>query len=424
MTNGSLNGMERTLLELDERLKGRPMLCSDCGLCLSSYKPLMSQSCTFVQSHIRDTELRLHGRTRQPGDEMLFGISRAMYAARMISPSPGAQWSGIVTSLAARLLELDLVDGVVTTRSVPGTIYAPMPFLARTPDEVRASAGNKPCISPGLSVLDEVRTKNLKRVAFIGTGCQVQTLRAMEHELDFDRLFVIGIPCTDNVSHPDLLRFLGIISDSPHTIVHYEFMQDFKVWMRHENGRIEKRNFIDIPMDRVGNIFPDSCLACFDYPNTLADLTVGYMGAPMGGWQWLLVRTQRGAELFGLIAPDLAFTEITESGQRTEGMKRFIGMLASPPGRAPAPVRKMIAFLQRWRGPKGLEFARSIIEMKMLRNLQHIRTKFPKYEARMVPYHVYDVLQSYEREYQEAFGQSLRLPLTVKHPVEQDGVHV
>jgi coenzyme F420 hydrogenase subunit beta len=383
----------------------------------------MAQSCTFVHSHMRETEMRLHGRTRQQNDEMLFGIYRAMYAARIPNPPPHAQWTGIVTTLAARLLELDLVDGVITTKAVPGTRYAPMPVLAETAEEVRASAGNKPCISPGLRVLEDAKAKGLKRVAMIGTGCQVQNLRAMEQELGFERLYIIGIPCTDNVSHPDLLRFLSILSHSPHTIVHVEFMQDFRVWMRHEDGHIEKRNFIDIPMDRVGHIFPDACMACFDYPNTLADLTVGYMGAPMG-WQWLLVRTERGAELFGLIAPDLVFTPLMEDGNRREGMKRFIQMLKNEPGRPPAPIRKMVAFLQRWRGPKGLEFSRSIIEMKLLRNLQHVRTKFPQFEKRMVPYHVYDVLEPYAETYQENFGQPLRPPLVVHRMSEENGVEV
>lgn len=400
---------ETTLLPMEERLKGRPLLCSDCGLCASpSLRPLMAQSCTFVNSHVYDTEMHLHGRVREQGDELLFGIYRAMYAARIPHPPAGAQWTGIVTTLGARLLELGLVDGVITTRSVPGTRYAPQPFLARTPEEVRASAGNKPCISPGLRSIDDARAANLKRIAVIGTGCQIQALRAIEQDMGFDRLFVIGIPCSDNVTYPDLMRFLQLISHSPNTVVHHEFVQDFRVWMRHEDGHIERCNFIDIPMDKVGNIFPDACMACFDYPNALADITIGYMGAPIG-WQWLMVRTQQGAELFSLIAPDLEFCELTSGGNRSKGVGRYVHMLAQPPGRPPAPIRKLIAFLQRSRGPKGLEFARSITEMKLLRNLQHVRKNFATHEARIVPYHVYRALEAYEQPYQEAFGQSLVL---------------
>ncbi len=397
---------EHTLLGLSERLKGRPKICSDCGLCATELRPTMAQSCTFVNTHMTDVEVQLHGRTRHTGDETLFGIYQEMYAARIPRPPANAQWSGMVTTLAAHLLESDQVDGVITTRTVPGTRFAPQPFLARTAAEVRESAGNKPCLSPNLSILDEVRSSGVQRLAFIGTGCQVQTLRALQNEPGLQQLYIIGIPCSDSVAYPDQQHFLQLISRSPDTVVHYEFMQDFRVWMRHEDGHIERINFVDFPMDQIGDIFPASCLSCFDYPNALADITIGYMGAPLG-WQWVMVRTETGKALLDMLRPALEFAPLMQSGNRFEGVSRYAAMLAQKPGRPPAPVRKLIAFLQRWRGPKGLEFARSIIEMKLLRNLQYVRENFPNHEARIVPYHVYDALEVYAPAYEEAFGREL-----------------
>ena len=113
---------------------------------------------------------------------------------------------------------------------------------------------------------------------------------------------VIGIPCSDNVAYPDLQNFLSIVSRAPETVVHFEFMQDFSVHLRHEDGYVEKINFIDIPMAELGDIFPSACLACFDYANTLADITIGYMGAPFG-WQWLLARNARGEAMLDLLRP-------------------------------------------------------------------------------------------------------------------------
>ncbi len=397
---------EITLLSQDERLKGRPRLCSDCGLCDSSLRPLMPRSCVFVQNQVGDLEQRLHGRIRQGAEELLFGIYRTMYAARMRQPLAHAQWSGIVTSLAARLIEEGRVEAVITTGTVPGTRFAPQPVLARTSDEVHASAGNKPCLAPNLRLLDQVRSSGLKRLAFVGTGCQVHMLRAVEQELGLEQLYVIGIPCSDNVTYPDLQHFLRLVSRSPETIVHYEFMQDFSLWMRHTDNTIERVNFIDFPMDKLENVFPSACLSCFDYPNTLADLTVGYMGARLG-WQWLLVRTGLGQVLFDLIAPDLEFGELSERGNRRRGMPRYIEMLARQRAKPPALIRKLIVFLQRRRGPQGLEFARSVIEMKLLRNLQYVRSKFARQEARVVPYHVYEALQPYAEAYTQTFGHNL-----------------
>ena len=68
-------------------------------------------------------------------------------------------------------------------------------------------------------------------------------------------------------------------------------------------------------------------------------------------------------------------------------------------------MRRLVAFLQRRRGPRGLEFARAIIEMKLLRNLTHVREKFPGNEAHIVPYHVYETLRPYTGPYAQVFGR-------------------
>jgi len=397
---------QTTLLSKDARLAGRPMLCSDCGLCDSALKPQMARACVFVRNHSEALERQLFGRNRHDGDELRFGVYRSMHAARMRAKVPDAQWSGIVTTLGARLLERGEVDAVITAATMPGTRFAPRPVLARTPEEVRASAGNKPCLSPNLALLDAVREAGVRRLAFIGTGCQVHMLRAVQAELGLERLDVIGIPCSDNVTYPDLTFFLEQVSRSPDTIVHYEFMQDYSLHMRHEDGSEERLNYIDFPMDKLEGIFPSACLSCFDYPNTLADITVGYMGARLG-WQWVLVRNDRGQALLDLIAPELEFGSLDSAGDRTRGMPRYIQMLAQPPGKPPKPIRRLIAWLQRNRGPRGLEFARAIIEMKLLRNLQHVREHFARFEPRIVPDHVYRTLAAYQDDYRGSFDRPL-----------------
>jgi len=406
-SSGPAKGLRQPMpLSREARLVGRPRLCSDCGLCDSQLKSVMAQACLFVRTQVETLERQLHGRERHDGDELRFGIFRALYAARLRRPVPGAQWSGMVTTLAARLLEQRQVEAVLLAGTVPGTRFAPQPRLAYTPEQVWACVGNKPCLSPNLALLDEVRAAGLRRLAVVGTGCQVQTLRAVAGELGLERLDIIGIPCSDNVTYPDLQLFLKLVSRAPETIVHYEFMQDYRLWMRHEDGRIERVNFIDFPMDRLEDVFPAACLACFDYPNALADLTIGYMGAPLG-WQWVLTRTARGQELFDLLVPELEFGVLGSGGDRARGMPRYLRMLGQPPARPPLPIRRLIAFLQRWRGPRGLEFARAVIEMKLLRNLHYVRGHFARFESRIVPAHVYRALAPYANDYAQTFARPL-----------------
>ena len=232
---------------------------------------------------------------------------------------------------------------------------------------------------------------------------------ALEQELGLTRLDVIGIPCSDNVTYPDLTYFLDQVSTSPSTIVHYEFMQDYSLKMRHEDGRVEQLNFIDFPMDRLEGIFPSACLSCFDYPNTLADITIGYMGAELG-WHWVLVRNDRGQALFDIIAPELEMGRLTSAGDRARGMPRYLQMLARPPGKPPKPIRRLIAWLQRNRGPRGLEFARAIIEMKLFRNLDYVRKHVGRFEPRLVPGQGYRSLAPYAADYEPVVERPLTPP--------------
>jgi coenzyme F420 hydrogenase subunit beta len=196
------------------------------------------------------------------------------------------------------------------------------------------------------------------------------------------------------VAYPDLQRFLEAISRSPGTVVHHEFMQDYRVHLRHEDGRVEKVNFIDIPMDVLGDVFPSACLSCFDYANGLADITIGYMGAPLG-WQWLMARNERGERLLEMLLPELEVGELPARNDRRAVVASYAANLGVARRKPPALVRRLIAMMMRRRGPYGLEFARSVIEMKLLRNLHYVRARFGRMERRVVPRYVYQALASY-----------------------------
>jgi hypothetical protein len=71
----------------------------------------------------------------------------------------------------------------------------------------------------------------------------------------------------------------------PDTALHYEFMQDYRVHIKHTDGRYETIPYFCLPAKELNDVIAPSCYSCFDYPNALADLVVGYMGVPYtGGW--------------------------------------------------------------------------------------------------------------------------------------------
>ena len=71
---------------------------------------------------------------------------------------------------------------------------------------------------------------------------QVQAVRSIERYLGLEKLYVMGTNCTDNGPREGLEKFLDAASESPSTVIGYEFMQDYRVHLKHQvptrDGRI------------------------------------------------------------------------------------------------------------------------------------------------------------------------------------------
>ena len=82
-------------------------LCTDCGISRTDDPKRCGRACQFIKPDYPGLETRVHGRARDPGrpDEVFFGPFRRMLRAAMAAPLPGAQWTGIATRIAERLLE-------------------------------------------------------------------------------------------------------------------------------------------------------------------------------------------------------------------------------------------------------------------------------------------------------------------------------
>ena len=99
-------------------------LCTDCGISRTSEPGRCGKACQFIAPDYARLETQVHGRARDPArtDELFFGPFRRMLRASLKTPRDGAQWTGITTRLAERLLETGAVDAVLTMAPDPATI--------------------------------------------------------------------------------------------------------------------------------------------------------------------------------------------------------------------------------------------------------------------------------------------------------------
>ena len=171
-----------------------------------------------------------------------------------------------------------------------------------------------------------------------------------------------------------------------------------------------------LPGDVAQFAIADSCLACFDYTNALADVVVGYMAAPYErknfqmhqSQQTITVRNSRGQRMIqttvdagrlevGPVASGIGqhekFTSATVSSDnivqamvggklREQGMPRFLG--------------EIMASLLSSTGPKGVNFARYSIDYHVLRNYLHILDEWGAEQAyKMLPEYARSITDHY-----------------------------
>lgn len=360
-------------------------LCSECGLCDTYFVHYVKEACAFINQQFEALEKQSHGRDRNLDnpDELYFGVHQEMIAARKQQPIEGAQWTGIVSSIAIEMLNRGMVEGVVCVQNTKEDRFQPMPVIARTPEEVLAARVNKPTLSPNLSVLEQIEQSGMKRLLVIGVGCQIQALRAVEKELGLEKLYVLGTPCVDNVTRAGLQKFLDTTSKSPDTVVYYEFMQDFRVHFKHEDGSTELVPFFGLNTKELKDVFAPSCMSCFDYVNSLADLVVGYMGAPFG-WQWIMVRNDTGKEMLDLVQDQIDTQPVMSQGDRKAAVQQSIP--AYDKGvTLPMWAAKLMGVVIERIGPKGLEYARFSIDSHFTRNYLYVKRNYAEKLEKHVP---------------------------------------
>ena len=387
-------------------------LCTDCGISRTSEPKRCGEACQFIQPDYPKLEAQVHGRVRKTAsesdtgdasDEPWFGPYRRMLQASLVPARGGAQWSGITTRIAERLLETNAVDAVLAMAPDPNDSWRPMPVLVTSAEGMAQCRGMRMGFAPLLALLEPARTRGFKRLAVIGIPCQVYALRALEKEFGFERLYVIGTPCSDNTTTENFHQFLELVATQlkrrAQDITYLEFRADYRVELRFNDGRVKLIPFLQLPLSTLPpDFFPLTCRTCVDYTNVLADITVGYMAGQ--GEQWLLVRNDRGEELVALLGDELQTQPVGTAGKRHGAVKGFLANVQLAAGglplrRMPNWLRPIVGWLMPRIGPRGVEFAKARVEMKAAETVVHLRREHPARIKNMVPGHVWPLVAPY-----------------------------
>lgn len=204
------------------------------------------------------------------------------------------QAGGTVSALMSFALEKGYIDAAVCTDK-EGIL--PVPRLVTEPEGIYECASSKYTAAPTLSALNQAIKDGYKNLGVIGVPCQmtaVASLRTNPTNLDAfeDPIgLAVGLFCTWSLDYKSFHAFVSKLV-SPEKITKVDIPPPPAEIMEIFTGS-EK---IEIPLDEIRALVPETCSYCPDMTAEFSDISVGVLeGRP--DMNTLIIRTERGRKI-------------------------------------------------------------------------------------------------------------------------------
>ena len=196
-----------------------------------------TRACPRFRAWEPAADLHLFGRIREP-DEMA-GIWRQLLLTRAVDADQQrvGQDGGFVSAMLIWLLEHDYIEAALVSGVEPDDAWKAKPVLARTKDEVLATAGSRYTYCANPLALRDAKEAGLSRLALVGMGCQTSSPPVMwdrkAGKVSRPFLFNIGLLCSktfDDAIFPELFEAKYGLKKAD--MVKMNIKGVFQIWMK------------------------------------------------------------------------------------------------------------------------------------------------------------------------------------------------
>jgi len=294
---------------------GWPTLTGRCVLCQLCY-----YQCPKTEPTLEELEKKLFKDLESKENPL--GFYKAIYTVESTDGNikSKAANGGVVTSLLKIALEDGLVDCATVAVADRLKGWIPKAEVAFTFQEVLEAAGSKYTYCPMITALASAFYEYMRsRVAFVGTPCQVLSVRKMQltdmghRKLGEAAKLIMGLFCMENFNYNLISEFLPNMSVKPEAVFKFDISSGkFNVYG--EGGK----NLISVSVKELEKYSRRGCMVCSDLTARLADISVGGIGSKPG-FSTVIVRTDIGEKIFkrALELNAIRAEEISEQGLKS-----------------------------------------------------------------------------------------------------------
>ncbi|HEY7946224.1 MAG TPA: Coenzyme F420 hydrogenase/dehydrogenase, beta subunit C-terminal domain [Acidimicrobiales bacterium] len=307
---------------------------------------MCTRACPRFRTWETEIDTFMFGRERT--EDEVAGVVGDILLVRASDPDvrDNGQDGGLVSAILIWALEHEVIDAaLVSALEGDGTTWKAVPAVARTRQEVLATAGSRYTYSANTLAYPAAVEAGAEKIALVGMSCQASAPAMMKSRKAGKvarRLSLsIGLLCSktfDDAIFDELFDAkYGLTRDQ---IKKINIKGVFQIWTR-DGG------YHEVPLKEGHAWTREGCKACPDFAAEHADISTGGIGA-FSDWTLTIVRTDQGREIMaGMIADGVVETrpgdddpgaiELLHKLARVS-RRRWPGTAVDAPRRMPAPA--------------------------------------------------------------------------------------
>jgi coenzyme F420 hydrogenase subunit beta len=231
------------------------------------------------------------------------------------------------------MFEKKLIDGAVVAKT--NAPFSREPLIAKNKEELLSASGLKLGVSHQLdevqkihsysSSLPQIRRTKFKKLAVVGTPCQIYTIRCMQNlgiVPSQNIEYCLGLFCYENFEFDQrkMEQFEREFNMKFEDIKKIKIKRDLVIQLK---GDKHKESLIHIPFEDLKNYMRPACNACSDFSNVYADVSFGGLGSPEN-FTTAITRTKKGRQLMEQALKDGAIQSLEIDAATGRRMKDLL----------------------------------------------------------------------------------------------------
>ncbi len=294
--------------------------CLECGICYY----------ICPQTHVLDEEL---SKTFKFSDfsSMPIGNFLDIYSCQASNEEflEAGTDGGVVNSIINYLIEKKIIDGAIVSKvDAPFSREA---FFSDNKDDLLKASGAKLEISQQLDEIQKFSTYahsiselnhyKFKKLAVVGTPCQIYTMRCMENlgVTPSQNIYIyLGLFCFENFmfNNAQIKKFEKDFNIKFENIEKINIKEDLIIKLK--DGKI-----IHVPFNHLADYMRPACNACNDFTNIYADISFGGLASP-DKYTTVISRTEKGKKILSNAMDEGVITRLDIDNTRKNKMKESI----------------------------------------------------------------------------------------------------